>query len=232
MLHFPLGEYSKSEVREMARHYGLSVADKADSQDICFVPNGRYTDVVARLAPEAITPGNIVHLDGRILGRHAGVAHYTVGQRRGLGLGASVTGRDAEPLFVVKIDAGKAEVVVGPHAALETRAVRLRDVNWIGDGELKDLPTQGLPVMARVRSTRPPLPARLFLDADMRVQVVFQTGEFGVSPGQACVFYDGEEEHARVLGGGFIAVAEMGDTLSSSFATTLTPQTNTSRASA
>jgi tRNA-specific 2-thiouridylase len=155
-----------------------------------------------------------------------------VGQRRGLGLGASVTGRDAEPLFVVKIEASKAEVIVGPHAALETRSVRLRNVNWIGDGELKDVPPQGLVVMARVRSTRPPLPARLFIDADMSVQVVFQSGEFGVSPGQACVFYDGEEEHARVLGGGFIAVAEMGDTESNSFTTPSQPPTNTSRASA
>ena len=111
-----------------------------------------------------------------------------------------------------------------------SRAVRLRDVNWIGEGALKDVPPQGLAIMARVRSTRPPLPARLFLDADLSVQVVFQTGEFGVSPGQACVFYDGEEEHARVLGGGFIAVAEIGDTESSSYTTPLQPPTNASRA--
>ena len=208
LLRFPLGEYTKTEVREMARRFGLDVADKPDSQDICFVPSGRYTDVVARFAPAAVTPGDIVHVDGRVLGQHAGVAHYTIGQRRGLGLGAAVAGRDAEPLFVVRLDAASAQVVVGPREALETKAVALRDVNWIGAGDFMSLPPEGLDVMARVRSTRPPVPARLIAGADHQATVIFAAGEFGVSPGQACVFYDSADNDARVLGGGFIAAVE------------------------
>ena len=208
LLRFPLGEYTKTEVREMARRFGLDVADKPDSQDICFVPSGRYTDVVARFAPAAVTPGEIVHADGRVLGRHAGVAHYTIGQRRGLGLGAAVAGRDAEPLFVVRLDAANAQVVVGPREALETKAVALRDVNWIGAGDFLSLPPEGLDVMARVRWTRPPVPARLIAGADQQATVIFAAGEFGVSPGQACVFYDSADNDARVLGGGFIAAVE------------------------
>ena len=208
LLRFPLGEYTKTEVREMARRFGLDVADKPDSQDICFVPSGRYTDVVARFAPAAVTPGEIVHVDGRVLGRHVGVAHYTIGQRRGLGLGAAVAGRDAEPLFVVRLDAASAQVVVGPREALETKAVALRDVNWIGAGDFLSLPPEGLDVMARVRSTRPPVPARLIAGADQQATVIFAAGEFGVSQGQACVFYDSADNDARVLGGGFIAAVE------------------------
>jgi len=192
----------------MARRYSLDVAEKPDSQDICFVPSGRYTDVVQRLAPESVVPGDIVHVDGRVLGRHAGVVHYTIGQRRGLGLGAAVAGRDAQPLFVVRLDAAKALVVVGPREALETRAVALRDVNWIGPGAFSELPPQGVDLMARVRSTRPPVPARLIAREDREATVVFAAGEFGVSPGQACVFYDGADENARVLGGGFISAVE------------------------
>ncbi|KAF2990939.1 tRNA 2-thiouridine(34) synthase MnmA [Methylocystis sp. MJC1] len=208
MLRFPLGDYTKTEVRDMARRFSLDVADKPDSQDICFVPSGRYTDIVQRLAPQSVVPGEIVHIDGRVLGRHAGVVHYTIGQRRGLGLGAAVAGRDAQPLFVVRIDAAKAQVVVGPREALETRAVALRDVNWIGPGALSQLPPQGIDIMARVRSTRPPVPARLVAREGKEATVVFATGEFGVSPGQACVFYDPADDGARVLGGGFIAAVE------------------------
>ncbi|MEF3366509.1 tRNA 2-thiouridine(34) synthase MnmA [Methylocystis sp. 9N] len=207
-LRFPLGDYTKAQVREMARRFGLDIADKPDSQDICFVPSGRYTDVVERLAPESVVPGEIVHIDGRVLGRHAGVIHYTIGQRRGLGLGAAVAGRDAEPLYVLRLDAARAQVVVGPREALETRAVKLRDVNWIGEGELSSLPAGGIDIMARVRSTRPPVPARLIPEAEGAASVVFAAGEFGVSPGQACVFYDADEEETRVLGGGFIAAVE------------------------
>jgi tRNA-specific 2-thiouridylase len=208
MLRFPLGDYTKDETRALARRFGLDVADKPDSQDICFVPSGRYADVVEELAPGAAVPGDIVHVDGRVLGRHAGVIHYTIGQRRGLGLGAAPAGRAAEPLFVVRIDAAKAEVVVGPREALETRAVELRDVNWIGPGEFHDLPAAGLHVLARVRSTRPPVPATLTARDGARAHVAFADGEFGVSPGQACVFYDGAGGGARVLGGGFIACVE------------------------
>ena len=208
MLRFPLGEYAKSQVRELARRFSLDVAEKPDSQDICFVPSGHYTDLVERLAPEAAVPGDIVHVDGRVLGRHAGVIHYTIGQRRGLGLGAAVSGRAAEPLFVVRLDAAKAQVVVGPREALETRRVALRDVNWIGAGDLAALPAEGLPISARVRSTRPPTPALLRPLPGGGAEVVFEVGEFGVSPGQACVFYERGDERGRVLGGGFIAQVE------------------------
>jgi tRNA-uridine 2-sulfurtransferase len=208
MLRFPLGDYAKSEVRDLARRFGLEVAEKPDSQDICFVPSGHYTDIVERLAPGAIVPGEIVHIDGRVLGRHAGVVHYTVGQRRGLGLGAAQSGHTSEPLFVVRLDAAAAKVVVGPREALETSAVFLRDVNWIGDGALSQLSPGGRDIFARVRSTRPPVPARLVAQGEHEAEVIFASGEFGVSPGQACVFYDGGEGEARVLGGGFIAAAE------------------------
>lgn len=208
LLRFPLGDYAKREVRELARRYGLEVADKPDSQDICFVPSGHYTEVVEKLAPQSIIPGEIVHIDGRVLGRHAGVVNYTVGQRRGLGLGTIQAGHANTPLFVVRLDAAKAQVIVGPREALETRAVALRDVNWIGPGELADLPKGGIDIFARVRSTRPPVAARLLPRGEDQAAVVFASGEFGVSPGQACVFYDGADGEARVLGGGFIAAAE------------------------
>jgi len=194
-LRFPLGSLPKLEVRALAREFGLEVADKADSQDICFVPSGRYSDLVERLRPGASEPGDIVHIDGRVLGRHAGVIHYTIGQRRGLGIPAK------EPLYVVSLDTARSRVVVGPRMALATTRLKLRDVNWIGEGAFGDLPAGGLPVFARVRSTRAPAAATLFADGD----VMFAEPESGVSPGQACVFYDSGEADARVLGGGFIA---------------------------
>jgi tRNA-specific 2-thiouridylase len=208
MLRFPLGEYAKPQVRELARRFALDVAEKPDSQDICFVPSGHYSDIVERLSPGAVVPGEIIHVDGRVLGRHAGVVHYTIGQRRGLGLGAAVSGRTAEPLFVVRLDAAKAQVVVGPREALETRALLLREVNWIGEGGFADLPAGGIEIMARVRSTRPPVPALLRPLSGHAAEILFEAGEFGVSPGQACVFYDRDEARGRVLGGGFIAATE------------------------
>ncbi|ARN83429.1 tRNA 2-thiouridine(34) synthase MnmA [Methylocystis bryophila] len=208
LLRFPLGEFAKSEVRALARRYGLSVAEKPDSQDICFVPSGRYAQVVERLAPQAIIPGEIVHIDGRVLGRHAGVVNYTVGQRRGLGLGSSRSANASEPLFVVRIDAARARVIVGPHEALETSAASLRDVNWIGPGAFADLPPEGLEVFARARSTRPPVAARLLPRGAGEAIVAFEVGEYGVSPGQACVFYENGGPDARVLGGGFIQATQ------------------------
>lgn len=208
LLRFPLGGLAKAHVRDLARRYGLPVADKHDSQDICFVPDGRYTDMLQRLHPEAARPGDIVHIDGRVLGRHAGVIHYTVGQRRGLGLGASHS-QGAEPLYVVRLEAAEARVVVGPRDALMAQAALLREVNWIGPGAFADLPHDGLAIAARVRSTRAPAPARLFADGGdgSQARVVFQAGETGVSPGQACVFYDSGAPDARVLGGGVIRAA-------------------------
>jgi tRNA-specific 2-thiouridylase len=194
-LRFPLGGLSKEETRAIAREMGLVVADKHDSQDICFVPQGRYTDVVEKLKPGAVRPGEIVHVDGRVLGRHDGVIRYTVGQRRGLGIAASA------PLFVVRLDAENARVVVGPREALATSAVTLRDLNWLGDAPLSEA---GLPVFARVRSTRPPAPALVSLQGGAPV-VALGGEEMGVAPGQACVLYDGDGAEARVLGGGTIA---------------------------
>jgi tRNA-specific 2-thiouridylase len=194
MLRFPLGSLPKAEVRELARAQGLAIAEKADSQDICFVPSGRYSQMIERLMPGAADPGDIVHVDGRVLGRHAGIIHFTIGQRRGIGVAAG------EPLYVTALDAARAQVVVGPREALATRRIRLRDVNWLGDGSLDDAYAAGLEIAVRVRSTREPTPARLTPDGD--VELV--EAESGVSPGQACVFYSSPAPDARVLGGGYI----------------------------
>jgi tRNA-specific 2-thiouridylase len=194
MLRFPLGSLAKAEVRELARAQGLAIAEKADSQDICFVPSGRYSQMIERLMPGAASPGDIVHVDGRVLGRHAGIIHFTIGQRRGIGVAAG------EPLYVTALDAARAQVVVGPREALATRRIRLRDVNWLGDGNFADACASGLDMAVRVRSTREPTPARLTPGGD--VELV--EAESGVSPGQACVFYSSPAPDARVLGGGYI----------------------------
>ncbi|MEW6642454.1 MAG: tRNA 2-thiouridine(34) synthase MnmA [Pseudomonadota bacterium] len=199
-LRFPLGDMTKAQTRELARRFGLSVADKHDSQDICFVPTGRYTDVIERLKPNAMQPGDIVDLDGRVIGKHQGIAHFTVGQRRGLGIAADV------PLYVVRLDATTRHVVVGPREALRMRRIVLRDVNWIGDGSLDQAASRGLEMFVKVRSTRAAQPAWLRrVDGAYEVELV--DGEEGVSPGQACVFYDAPTGQARVLGGGFITHA-------------------------
>ncbi len=201
---FPLGDLPKSGVRRLAEEMGLAVAAKPDSQDICFVPQGRYSDVIAKLRPEAAKPGEIVHCDGRVLGRHEGTFHFTVGQRRGLRVAGG------EPLYVVSLDPVRARVVVGPREALETTAIVLRDLNWLGDGLPDDVSAAGLPVWAKIRSTRPPRPATLFTGPNGAARVELSEGEQGVAPGQACVLFDGEEDDARVLGGGFIAAAPRG----------------------
>ena len=200
-LRFPLGDLSKPRVRELAAEMGLVVADKHDSQDICFVPQGKYTDVIAKLRPEAANPGDIVHIDGRILGRHNGILNYTIGQRRGIGVATGGA------LYVVYLDAENARVVVGPREALETHKLFLRDANWLGDEDLDNFPEEGLEVAAKVRSTRPPRPAILRYEQN-RFSVELLEGETGVAPGQACVLYDGEGNDARVLGGGFITHSE------------------------
>jgi tRNA-uridine 2-sulfurtransferase len=196
-LRFPLGSMPKARVRELARQFDLVNADKADSQDICFVPSGHYTEMIERLIPGASVPGEIVHVDGRILGRHSGVVHYTIGQRRGIGVAAT------EPLYVVALDAVKARVIVGPRSSLGVARLRLRDINWIGPGAITALPASGLPIAARVRSTRAPAPALLMPTGEIELV----EPENGVSPGQACVFYDTLDPGARVLGGGFIVAA-------------------------
>jgi tRNA-specific 2-thiouridylase len=200
-LRFPLGGMAKPEVRELARELGLEVADKHDSQDICFVPQGKYADVIRRMHPEAVQQGEIVHLDGRVLGMHEGIVNYTIGQRRGIGVAAG------EALYVVKLDHKAGRVIVGPREALKTHTVRLRDVNWLGDRPLASFADgNGAPVEVKVRSTRAPQSGVVFFDGG-EVFVTLVGGEYGVSPGQACVFYADESAMSEVLGGGFIAEA-------------------------
>jgi tRNA-specific 2-thiouridylase len=200
-LRFPLGDLAKSETRELARRFALPVAEKPDSQDICFVPSGRYADMIERLRPGSAEAGDIVDLAGQVLGRHPGIINFTVGQRRGLGIAAG------EPLYVVRLDAAKGRVVVGPRAALRTMRARLRDMNWIGDGALDAVLAAGpLDVFVKVRSTRPPQPATLVCGED-GFEVELAGAEEGVAPGQACVLYNAGAGQARVLGGGFIRSA-------------------------
>jgi tRNA-specific 2-thiouridylase len=195
-LRFPLGGLAtKEETRALAAKHGLSVADKPDSQDICFVPNGDYASVIEKLRPGAGEPGEIVHLDGRVLGQHRGVIHYTIGQRRGLGIGGL-----SEPLYVVKLDPEARRVIVGPKEALATRTVPVREINWLGDAALESRPEWRL--SARIRSTRPPREAILRPTGPTTGEVELIVAEEGVSPGQACVFY--ETGGTRVLGGGWI----------------------------
>ena len=199
-LRFPLGDMTKPEARELARRFDLEVADKHDSQDICFVPSGRYTDIIGRLRPNAVLPGDIVDLEGQIIGTHQGIVHFTVGQRRGLGIASSA------PLYVVRLEAKSRRVVVGPREALRMDRIVLRDVNWIGDGALERAVGEGLEIFVRVRSTRAPQPAWLRA-ANGGYEIELVAGEEGVSPGQACVFYDAPSGQARLLGGGFIQSA-------------------------
>ncbi|MEQ1618963.1 MAG: tRNA 2-thiouridine(34) synthase MnmA [Terricaulis sp.] len=220
-LRFPLGDMPKSQVRALASELGLRVAEKPDSQDICFVPQGKYADVVKKLRPHAAAPGEIVDTQGRVLGEHEGIINYTVGQRRGLGVAAG------QPLFVVKLDAGKRRVIVGPREALGVTHIALKDVNWIGDAD-----EDGRDIQVRVRSTRPPVAGQLKLGPpassparrlprtpllDRRAlpartpavqewSITLDAPEFGVAPGQAAVFYD--KHSTRVLGGGWIAATE------------------------
>ncbi|MEM5541880.1 tRNA 2-thiouridine(34) synthase MnmA [Sulfitobacter sp. AS92] len=195
-LRFPLGHLpSKDDTRALAAKYGLVVADKPDSQDICFVPNGDYAAVIRKLRPEAADPGNIVDIEGNVLAKHEGVIHYTIGQRRGLGIGGL-----ADPLYVVKLDADRKEVVVGPKSMLATRKIPVREINWLGDEPLTSRSEWNITV--RVRSTRPPRDAILRPISATEAEVELLTAEEGVSPGQACVFYD--PESTRIFGGGWI----------------------------
>ena len=198
-LRFPLAHLTKNEIREFAAKLALPVADKPDSQDICFVPNGDYASVIERLRPDCSLPGEIVDMDGNILGQHQGVLHYTVGQRRGLGVAIG------EPLYVVRIDADTRQVIVGPKDALARRTIMLDEVNWLGGEMLSD----PIDVKVKIRSTGSPVRANLTLLQGQRAEVSLDIPEEGVSPGQACVFYGADEgPAARVLGGGWIISAQ------------------------
>ena len=194
-LRFPLGDLAKAQTRELARRFDLPVAAKPDSQDICFVPDGDYARVVERLRPEAGEPGEIVHVDGTPLGKHGGIIHFTVGQRRGLNVGERA-GTDNEPLYVVRLDPALRRVVVGPRAALAEQTVLVRDVNWLAG---RPLDREALRVSVKLRSAQNPASASAYLD-EGGLRVDLDEPQFGIAPGQACVIYDGE----RVLGGGWI----------------------------
>ncbi|MCO8017598.1 tRNA 2-thiouridine(34) synthase MnmA [Brevundimonas diminuta] len=196
-LRFPLADLEKPQVRGVAASLGLRIASKPDSQDICFVPTGDYRTLIDRLRPQGREAGDIVHMDGRVLGRHSGITDYTIGQRRGLNVAVG------EPLFVTKLDPDNRRVIVGPREALLTARLTLEETNWLGDqATIEEAARDGAPVLARVRSTRQPSAAHLAW-VDDAVQVVFDQGEEGVAPGQACVLYDPADDE-RVLGGGFI----------------------------
>jgi len=194
-LRFPLGGLNKSETREHAARFNLPVAEKPDSQDICFVPNGSYASVVTKFRPDAALPGDIVDLDGSVMGRHDGVVNYTIGQRRGLGIGGR--SGDTEPLYVIRIDPDRNQVIVGPRDALAVETIRLTAVNWLGSEKLDTVPR---PVTVKIRNTMAAVPATVAATPLGDVAVTFADPQFGVSPGQACVFYDAD----TVLGGGWI----------------------------
>lgn len=200
-LRFPLGQQDKSETRALAEKYGLTVADKPDSQDICFVPDGNYASIVEKLRPEAVEAGDIVHMDGRVLGQHKGIIHYTIGQRKGIGIGGRGNGTgesaDTAPLYVIKLNPAERQVIVGPKEALATPRILLSNVNWLGDDQLSKSPVN---ISVKVRSTMQPVAATVEATEIGDVEVTFQDALNGVSPGQACVFYQDD----RVLGGGWI----------------------------
>ena len=205
-LRFPLGAFSKDETRALARKFGLSIAEKPDSQDICFVPNGSYGDVVRRLRPGAVDAGDIVHIDGTVLGRHNGVIDYTIGQRRGLGIGGRIGADEAEgPLYVVEIDTGANQVIVGPQEALACLEVHLSDVNWINTA-----PDDGVAVLARLRSAASAMPAKLLCKHNGlgSVVLIFDEAQFGIAAGQAAALYDFKNPD-QLLGGGWILHAPL-----------------------
>lgn len=193
-LRFPLGGWEKSVTREHAERLGLVNADKPDSQDICFVPHGDYTQVVKRIRPEAEQPGDIVHVDGNVLGQHNGIIHYTIGQRKGLGIGGGYNDNN-DPFYVVRLDPAANQVIVGPKEALARDVVKISDCNWL----ITDVPAEGLPVTAKFRSVMQPVEGTLFRTAQ-GAEIRLTTPQYGIAPGQAAVFYD----KTRVLGGGWI----------------------------
>ena len=203
-LAFPLGGFVKPEVRSLAEALGIAVAGKADSQDICFVAKGSYADTIERMRPGAAEPGEIVHVDGRVLGAHGGIIHFTVGQRKGLGIASDA------PLFVLRLDVGRRQVIVGPREKLGVDRILLRDVNWLADGQPAE--GAGLPVWVRLRSSqglRRAVVSRHPSGVGAATSVLLDDPEHGISAGQACVFYDSDRPESRILGGGWIAGAEL-----------------------
>jgi len=203
-LRFPLEGMSKSETRAMAHKMGLPVFAKRDSQDICFIPSGNYVDLVKRLRPNSIKPGNILHVDGRVLGQHDGIASFTVGQRRGIKIASD------RPLYVVRLKPETDEVIVGYKEDLFSKRLILRNFNWIGDNSVESLVSKKIDVWVRIRSRCDPIPASLSFDESCKPVVDLLHGEYGVAIGQACAFYENGDKQARVLGGGIIHFASSG----------------------
>jgi len=197
-LRFPLGGWSKSKTRQEAERLGLLTADKPDSQDICFVPDGDYAKIVKKIRPEAGKPGKIIHIDGREIGNHNGIIHYTIGQRKGLGIGGGIS-ENNEPLYVIQIDPAKNQVIVGPKTALARNIIHVQNCNW-----LEDLPENGLPIDLKFRSVMKPVPAKLINKTESTAEIHLNEAQYGISPGQAAVCYT----NARVLGGGWIIRSE------------------------
>jgi len=197
-LRFPLGEWTKDKTREHAERLGLLVCNKPDSQDICFVPNGDYASVVKKIRPDAEKTGNIVHMDGRVMGEHDGVIHYTIGQRRGLGIGGG-NNEDNAPFYVVKVDAKSNQVVVGPKEALARDIIKIADCNW-----LADIPADGMDVNVKLRSVSSVAPAKLYLKDDGTAEIHLEAAQYGIAPGQAAVCYLETPAGDRVVGGGWI----------------------------
>lgn len=200
-LRFPIGGWKKEKTREEAQRLGLITADKPDSQDICFVPNGNYADIVRKLRPEGDNPGDIVDMSGAVLGTHQGIINYTIGQRKGLGIGGGHSEGNA-PLYVVRVDAGNNQVVVGPKEALARDIILIEDTNFLDEALLG---AQDYDVMVKLRSVSKPYKAKLtVLDDGKRASITLDAPQYGISPGQAAVCYDG----GRVLGGGWIYATE------------------------
>ena len=196
-LRFPLGDIeSKGKTRALAKKLQLKVANKPDSQDICFVPKGSYSDVIKKLRPESDKPGNILDLSGEVIGTHKGIINYTVGQRKGLGIGGG------DPLYVIKINATDRTIIVGPKEALISRKITIREINWLGSEKFTSAPMEGWSIKVKIRSTQPAILASVIPLTDVTAEVVLSCDELGISPGQACVFY--EVNTSRVLGGGWI----------------------------
>ena len=201
-LRFPLGGWEKDITRQHAERLGLLVCNKPDSQDICFVPNGDYASVVKKIRPDAEVKGNIVHMDGRVMGEHDGIIHYTIGQRRGLGIGGG-NNDDNSPFYVVRVDAKANEVVVGPKEALARDIITVHDCNW-----LDDIPPEGMDVQVKLRSVSKTAPARLSLNDDGTAEIRLETAQYGIAAGQAAVCYDISADSERVIGGGWIIASE------------------------
>ena len=193
-LRFPLGELSKNETRNIARDLSLQVANKPDSQDICFVPNGNYKTIVEKLRPESFVDGDIISVDGKIMGRHNGIANFTIGQRKGIKVSSS------NPYFVVKINPGKNQVIIGSREDLLVKNISLKNINLLCDSD----ELEG-DFLVKVRSTGNLLPCKV---TNHGKNIKLLNGEAGVSPGQACVFYKSDNVGVRIFGGGWIEKAE------------------------